>query len=442
MLVPFTKQVVSEDGRDEVVLESPEALVAAASQKLGRPVDPNAFLLATLIASEEGRGTPTVQAAVAHAARNRAVQLGKTLDELLLPDGRLASQSVGYGSSAVRYAAMDEPPSAAQLAVAEGVISKRIADPTGGAVQWDSPNAQRALAAHGHKKTKRTPEQVADERKKRGMTMVTLPGVSADRLRFWRPPTRSAGVGASLAIAQRDAGQFERAFDTLGAALPGAPDEAIYGILAYAPPLELELEDVGPDGLVGHDQSYGDIADEVGAGKKPGIPTTPVPKLVAALAEKWGGIWGVPKSFIQTIADIESSNIPAKHNLNDRAIKLGGAWGLMEITFRTGEDLARVVRKTEEARKWKEIARVLKEKWHGNAEDLLDPELNVMLGAYYLSRLFRDFRDIDKVAAGYHAGPRAVASALRRGGDAWKSLLGPYSRAYIGMAEGAYPRYA
>lgn len=443
-VVPF--DVVTQNGGD-VVEQNLLELAGEASQKLGRPITPDTFALAAMIASEEGGGTAAMKTAVAWAAKNRALRRNRSLAELLAPGGVLASQSVGK-----RYAATDEPPSADEIVLADKVIRNLVSDPTGGADQFDSPAAQRALLTRNHPRYKSTPEQVEADRRKQGKTLVTLPGVSPNRLRFWRPKsvgpqTPSATSGDSpTAVARklRDAGAPEKAFALLAGTKPEWSAEDIVTFLAFSPSTlgdqEDDYEEEIVDGIAGHDETY----DEAVAGKvvKEKIPTVPVPKLVEALASKWGKIWGVPKSFIQTIASVESSNVPAKTNMSDRAIKLGGAWGLMMVTYASGRDLARQAKASPQAKEWTEIKRVLKEKWHDDGANLLDPELNVMLGSYFLSRLFKEFKDIDKVAAGYHAGAGGVRSAIRKGGPNWQHYLGPYSRTYISMAEAAYPKFA
>ncbi len=185
-------------------------------------------------------------------------------------------------------------------------------------------------------------------------------------------------------------------------------------------------------GLVGHDEV--DVDAALRGLEETRLPTGPTPKLAQALAQKWGGVWGVPPSFIMTIAEVESTLTPTKVNLEPRAAKLGGAWGLMQITYRTAEDLIRWVKRTGE----KNAMALIKQKWRGRAEDLLDPELNVMLGSFYIARLFREFRHIELVAAAYHAGPAAVRSMMRIWG---RLALGPYGKIYVVKAQSVYPKH-
>jgi soluble lytic murein transglycosylase len=82
----------------------------------------------------------------------------------------------------------------------------------------------------------------------------------------------------------------------------------------------------------------------------------------------------------------------------------------------------------------------------GAADRLDDPDLNVSLGAHYLSLLRDRFRDPALVAAAYNAGPRAVASwASERAGmplDAWvESIPWRETRLYVKIVLPAQATY-
>ena len=192
-LVPFTPERVfwrkwknpktkkEEDQYRTSIVETPQELADGAAVKLGRPVKLEAFVLATLVASEAGRAPLIGKVAVAHAARNMARKKGKgmTLVKLLLPDGK-------FGSQQGRYAATKTPPTAEALSVAEGVLSGRIKDPAG-AIQWDSPNVQAQLVARGEPgyDPRNLPDKVARDRLAAGRRLVVLPGVDPNYLRLW-----------------------------------------------------------------------------------------------------------------------------------------------------------------------------------------------------------------------------------------------------------------
>lgn len=157
----------------------------------------------------------------------------------------------------------------------------------------------------------------------------------------------------------------------------------------------------------------------------PLTPTPPkpipgaVPALVADLAEKFASIFGIPRGWIRSQAYAESLNVPNKVNANT------GAAGVMQVLPKTADWLVTSIRRTV----WlanPDVKSVLKTKWHGNASrDLLDPELNVMLAAYYLALLKRRFGDNhERVAAAYNIGPNLIADRIRQR-RAWpkKSLI-------------------
>jgi hypothetical protein len=171
---------VGPDGR---VKESIPSLVVAASKLLGREVSVDELLLASELASEEGSKPRIVKVAVAWATRNKARREGKNLVQLIAADGKLGRQGItGHG-----YASTRQPPTAEDFEIAHAVLAGLEPDPTHGAVQFDSPKAQRAAVAKGIAKYDKSPEQVAAARMREGKRMVTLPGIAADDLRFWRP---------------------------------------------------------------------------------------------------------------------------------------------------------------------------------------------------------------------------------------------------------------
>lgn len=76
-----------------------------------------------------------------------------------------------------------------------------------------------------------------------------------------------------------------------------------------------------------------------------------------------------------------------------------GAVGLMQLMPRTASQLA------EE----------LEVEWKGR--DLLtDPEINILLGSFYLQKLIHRFDDLDDALAAYNMGPNRFASVMARNG--------------------------
>jgi hypothetical protein len=157
---------------------APALLAAAAGASLAE------YALARCIASEAGTLPAAGRAGVAWAVRNYAKRVGKGVAELLLgPEKLFGSQNAGKG----RYAATSQAPYTADLELARGVLGGAVPDPTRGAIQWDSPAAQRALLARKAAGYRKTPEDVAATRRKEGKEVVYLAGVDAEKLRFWRP---------------------------------------------------------------------------------------------------------------------------------------------------------------------------------------------------------------------------------------------------------------
>lgn len=151
------------------------------SYKMGRRIPMTIIAMATMMASEESKAPSKI--AVGWAAMNYMIHTGKGLGPILMPDGRFAAQNVkGHG-----YASTARPPNKADILLAEKVILKRMKDPTGGSIQFDSPKAQRQLVARGAPGYSHSPEAVAAQRRKEGKVEIHVADISPDDLRFWRP---------------------------------------------------------------------------------------------------------------------------------------------------------------------------------------------------------------------------------------------------------------
>lgn len=137
--------------------------------------------LARMIASENPRDSVLIQTAIAWTAVNEAKRRRKSVADLLMPGGIPSGQNTGG-----RYASTRNPSTPATTAVAYDVLSGRSSDPTGGAIQFDSPKAQRAALARNVSGYSKSPEQVAASRIAEGKELVTLPGVDPDYMRWWR----------------------------------------------------------------------------------------------------------------------------------------------------------------------------------------------------------------------------------------------------------------
>lgn len=160
------------------VVESPEALAAQASKVLKRPVSETALVLAALLASEAGSGADIAKIAVAYAALTMAKKERVSILTQLIPDGRLGGQLGRYASTRI-------PPTMRDVAIAEAVLAGRVANPSPGAIQWDSPKTQDALARKGIKGYRKDSRQIAADRQAKGKRAVFLPGVDPQYLRLW-----------------------------------------------------------------------------------------------------------------------------------------------------------------------------------------------------------------------------------------------------------------
>jgi hypothetical protein len=167
------------------VTETPSEIRAQIEKKLGRTTTSDAVSLATMIASEQGSDPPHVKAAIANAAVNYAKYKKYTDVENAITDGSGPARS--FGGQLGRYASTHEPPTLEDLNIAEAVLSGRLPDTTGGAIQFDSPLAQLEGLRKKLPGYKKTPEQLAADRRKSGLEAYYLPGVDPMRVRFWRP---------------------------------------------------------------------------------------------------------------------------------------------------------------------------------------------------------------------------------------------------------------
>lgn len=168
-----------------IVPGNPATLASAAGGSLV------SYSLARLMASEAGGQPEAVKVAVAWAAKNEAARRGITVADLLLGAEKKYARQTVKG----RYASTGQPPTAADVTLANRVAAGLVPDPTGGATNWDSPRVQDRLLASGTRGYRKTSAEVAAARRAEGFTLVTLPGVDPTVIRFWRRPART---GAAL----------------------------------------------------------------------------------------------------------------------------------------------------------------------------------------------------------------------------------------------------
>lgn len=140
-------------------------------------------------------------------------------------------------------------------------------------------------------------------------------------------------------------------------------------------------------------------------------PEAQYPETARALAKKWGKVFGIPAGWIVSHCYVESKNKPLAHS--------PVAYGLMQIKMtpkmNVAEDIASRIRKS----KFMNVPAVssMMEHWHGKKEDLYNPDLNVMLGAFYLRHLRDLFKTNNQkiIAGAYNQGPGAMRAALADG---------------------------
>jgi hypothetical protein len=166
---------------DGIVQDNPQDVADELRRLTGLDVGINTAALATAIESEAGGEPDAVKAAVGWAIRNHAGGDVYKIFKVLCPKGNFGAQNAGNS-----YAATSRPPALASVQLAVKVINGTIADATGGAEYFDSPKAQRAALARDTKGYTKTPEQVAESRRKSGLELVLIPGIPEERFRMWR----------------------------------------------------------------------------------------------------------------------------------------------------------------------------------------------------------------------------------------------------------------
>lgn len=161
---PATDHVLNAQG---FVDADPQALARGAGVSL------DTYALASMMVSEAGGENRATRVAVAWTAVNYCRKIGKGVAARFLMatkvgDGHFGKQSNG------RYVATSKPPTSQTLEDAAAILTGRIADPTGGALNFDTPDPSLEDV-----------DQVAANREAAGLESVELDGV--DAFRFWRP---------------------------------------------------------------------------------------------------------------------------------------------------------------------------------------------------------------------------------------------------------------
>ncbi len=134
---------------------------------------------------------------------------------------------------------------------------------------------------------------------------------------------------------------------------------------------------------------------------------------------KYCDYYDLDKYLVFAIVKVES-------DFNEKAVSSKGAMGLMQITPKTGEYIA----KLNGARHY----------------DLLDGETNISFGCYYVSYLLNRFDNIDTVICAYNAGEGKVSEWLKNSeysedGKTIKSVPFNETHQYIKKIKKTFQKY-
>ena len=155
------------------------------------------------------------------------------------------------------------------------------------------------------------------------------------------------------------------------------------------------------------------------------------------VASKWGPIFGAPPASIMSIVTIESDHNPSKVNM--ARLEKGGAWGLgQQMLDEAGDKVSRI--KHAYGKDYPEVKETAK-KWKGSSNDLLDPDLNLMITSWQLGKLHQEFGSFPIVAAAYHQGAGAVRQRLAHGKPPVSPKQQPLGVSYVKQAMNAMYRY-
>lgn len=137
--------------------------------------DPAVYALARVGASEAGGQRQLAKAAVMWVVMNEAQRRGTNVVAVILG----SAQAFGpQGTGGRGFVSSSHDPQTIDLTTAQSVVDGSIDDPTGGALNFDSP---RAYADPSRADT------FAANREKEGKELVVLEGVPESTFRFWRP---------------------------------------------------------------------------------------------------------------------------------------------------------------------------------------------------------------------------------------------------------------
>jgi hypothetical protein len=179
--------VCTRNDAGELEAADPEALAR------GLGVAPEVEALARVMASEAGELPWIAQLGVAWTVVNHARAVGRSVLAVVVRaalnhgkddgtgDGYFGRQ--GNPRGGYRYVASSRDATQDQRDTAKAVLAGDVADPTSGAVNFDSPRSYGAQAGTDASGA----DTFAENRLAEGKEQVPLPGVSSNAIRFWRP---------------------------------------------------------------------------------------------------------------------------------------------------------------------------------------------------------------------------------------------------------------
>jgi Cell Wall Hydrolase len=165
----FVSRRTALDVDGDVVPQDVEGLANRAGKTVA------VYALARVGSSEAGGQPRIAKAAVMWVVMNEANRRGVSVLAVILGSaGGFGAQ----GSGGRNFVSSAKDPQVIDFGVAEGVADGSIEDPTGGALNFDSPRGYADPARA---------DTFAENRQAEGKELVTLEGVKETTFRFWRP---------------------------------------------------------------------------------------------------------------------------------------------------------------------------------------------------------------------------------------------------------------
>lgn len=168
-------------GSGDVVPADVQGLADAAGYDVGT------YALARVSASEAGGQKRIAKQGVLSVVVNESARSGRSLLDVVLGSG---STFGAQGTGGRGFVSSAHDPGSIDFDVAGGIADGSTADPTGGALHFDSPGAYKdKLDADGNvvATAQQRIDAFAAARSAEGMELVLLDGVPESTFRFWRP---------------------------------------------------------------------------------------------------------------------------------------------------------------------------------------------------------------------------------------------------------------